>query len=105
MTATGLRSRDPNRRHFACVGAKMALASTRMPSIQIKGVPPEVHRVLRRRAADAGKSLQEYLLALLDEHARRPTLEEVLRRAGERAGGSVSLADAAKGLRAERRSR
>jgi antitoxin FitA len=76
-----------------------------MPSIQIKGVPPEVHRVLRRRAADAGQSLQEYLLALLGEHANRPTLEEVLQRAGERAGGSVPLADAAKVLRAERKSR
>ena len=76
-----------------------------MPSIQIKGVPPEVHRVLRRRAAEAGQSLQEYLLSLLEEHASRPTLEEVLRRAGERAGGSVPLADAAKVLRAERKSR
>jgi antitoxin FitA len=76
-----------------------------MPSIQIKGVAPEVHKVLRRRAADAGQSLQEYLLALLDEHTSRPTLEEVLRRAGERAGGSVPLADAAKVLRAERKSR
>jgi hypothetical protein len=76
-----------------------------MPSVQIKGVPPEVHRVLRRRAAEAGQSLQEYLLALLEEHAGRPTLDEVLRRAGERAGGSVPMADAAKHLRAERESR
>lgn len=76
-----------------------------MPSIQIKGVPPEVHRVLRRRAAEAGQSLQEYLLSLLEGHASRPTLEEVLRRAGERAGGSVPLADSAKVLRAERKAR
>lgn len=39
-----------------------------------------------------GQSLQEYLLAFLDEHASRPTLEEMLRRAGERAGGSVPRA-------------
>jgi plasmid stability protein len=32
-----------------------------MPSVQIKNVPPEMHRVLRLRAA-AGQSLQEYLL-------------------------------------------
>ena len=76
-----------------------------MPSIQIKGVPPGVHRVLRRRAAEAGQSLQEYLLALMEEHASRPTLEEVLRRAGERAGGSVPLADAAKVVGVERNSR
>jgi hypothetical protein len=76
-----------------------------MPSVQIKGVPPEVHRVLRRRAAEAGQSLQEYVLALLEEHASRPTLEEVLRGAGERSGGRVPLADAAKAVRADRGSR
>jgi hypothetical protein len=52
-----------------------------------------------------GQSLQEYLLAFLDEHASRPTLEEVLWRAGERAAGSVPLADAAKVVRTERNSR
>jgi antitoxin FitA len=76
-----------------------------MPSIQIKNVPPDVHRVLRRRAGEAGQSLQEYLLAWLEAEARAPTLEEVLERAGGRAGGSVSLSDAADQLRAERDSR
>jgi plasmid stability protein len=76
-----------------------------MPSVQIKNVPADVHRVLRRRAGDAGQSLQEYLLALLEAEARAPTLEEVLERAGGRAGGSVSLADAAEQLRGERDSR
>src|SRR5438309_995254 len=33
-----------------------------MPSVQIKDVPAEVHATLRRRAATAGQSLQEYLL-------------------------------------------
>ena len=73
-----------------------------MPSVQIKNVPPDVHRVLRRRAAGAGKSLQEYLLSELSEQARRPTLSEVLERAGGRAGGSVPLAGAAEAVRAER---
>lgn len=76
-----------------------------MPSMQIKNVPAEVHRVLRRRAVEAGQSLQslqEYLLALLEEQARSPTLEELLGRAGERAGGSVPLADAADAVRADR---
>jgi antitoxin FitA len=50
-----------------------------MPSIQIKNVPPDVHRTLRRRAAEAGMSLQEYLLADLTERARQPTLEEIFR--------------------------
>lgn len=76
-----------------------------MPSVQIKGVPDEVHAVLRRRAASAHQSLQEYLLARLVEEASRPTLDEVLDRAGGRAGGDVPLDVAAKALRAERAGR
>jgi hypothetical protein len=65
-----------------------------MTSVQVKDVPAEVHAILRRRAADSGKSLQEYLLAKLIAEARQPTLEEVLDRAGGRAGGSVPFATA-----------
>jgi antitoxin FitA len=73
-----------------------------MPSVQIKDVPEETHAVLRRRAAAAHQSLQEYLLAKLIEDASRPTLDEVLGRAGGRAGGNVPLRAAAGQLRAER---
>jgi hypothetical protein len=73
-----------------------------MPSVQVKNVPPDVHRVLRRRAVDAGQSLQEYLLARLVEDARRPTVDEVLARAAGRTGGRMTLADSAATLRAER---
>jgi antitoxin FitA len=73
-----------------------------MPSVQIKNVPPDVHRVLKRRAAEAGMSLQEYLLAELTEQARQPTLDEVLERAGGRSGGSVPLDYAVEAIRAER---
>ncbi len=73
-----------------------------MPSVQIKNVPPEVHRVLRKRAATAGQSLQEYLLAELTRQAEEETLDEVLDRAGGRAGGSVGLAFAAETLKADR---
>ena len=38
-----------------------------MPSIQIKNVPEDVHLELRRRAALAHQSLQEYLLSRLIE--------------------------------------
>jgi antitoxin FitA len=74
-------------------------------SIQVKNVPDDVHRVLRRRAFEAGQSLQEYLLARLTEDAVRPTLDEVLRRAGDRASGSVPLAEAADAIRADRNAR
>lgn len=73
-----------------------------MPSVQIKNVPPKVHRVLRLRAAAAGQSMQEYLLTQLTRQAQEATLEEVLDRAGGRSGGSLGLAFAAETLRDER---
>ena len=73
-----------------------------MPSVQIKNVPPDVHHVLRGRAAAAGQSLQEYLLARLVEQAREATLDEVLARAGGRSGGSVPLAFAVDAVRSDR---
>jgi hypothetical protein len=73
-----------------------------MPSVQIKDVPEQTHAVLRQRAAAAHQSLQEYLRARLIEEASQPTLDEVLDRAGGRAGGSVPLEDAVAALRADR---
>ena len=73
-----------------------------MPSIQIKNVPPDVHRVLRRRAAEAGMSLQEYLLAELTQQARQPTLEEVLADAGSQTGGRLSFDEAVRFIREDR---
>jgi len=73
-----------------------------VPSIQVKDVPPEVHATLRRRAAAAGQSLQEYVRQRLAEDARTPTLQEVLERAGGRAGGHVPLRAAVKSVRADR---
>jgi antitoxin FitA len=73
-----------------------------MPNIQVKDVPDDVHRILRSRAAAAGQSLQEYLLARLTREARRPTLEEVIQRMGQRSGGSLTPRQAAAILREDR---
>lgn len=73
-----------------------------MPSVQIKDVPEQTHAVLRRRAAEAHQSLQEYLRSRLIEEASRPTVDEVLARAGSRAGGSVTFDEASAALRDER---
>jgi plasmid stability protein len=73
-----------------------------MPSVQIKDVPEDVHAILRRRAAAAGQSLQEYLLTQVSEQARTPTLDEVLDRAGGRAGGRLRAGDAVRTIRRER---
>ncbi|MGI8949341.1 MAG: FitA-like ribbon-helix-helix domain-containing protein [Ornithinimicrobium sp.] len=73
-----------------------------MPSIQIKDVPERTHAVLRQRAAAAHQSLQEYLRSRLVEEAGQPTLDEVLDRAGSRAGGSATMASAVTMLRSDR---
>lgn len=70
--------------------------------MQIKNVPDDVHHTLRRRAAVAGQSLQEYLLSRLTEEARQDTLEDVLDRAGGRAGGRVGFSTAIQTLRSDR---
>jgi hypothetical protein len=76
-----------------------------MPSVQIKDVPAETHAVLRRRAALAHQSLQEYLRSRLIEEARHPTLEEVLDEAGRQSGGHFTFQDAVDAVRADRDSR
>jgi plasmid stability protein len=73
-----------------------------VPSVQVKNVPSETHAVLRQRAAAAGQSLQEYLRQRLIEEAATPTVEEILARAGGRAGGSVPFAEAVAALREDR---
>jgi plasmid stability protein len=76
-----------------------------MPTVQIKDVPADVHRILRQRAATRGQSQQEYLLALLTQHARTLTVEEIVDRAAQRSGGNVTMASAVEAIRADRDSR
>jgi hypothetical protein len=73
-----------------------------MPSVQIKSVPEDVHAEVRRRAEMAGKSLQEYLLGRLVEEARRPSLDDLLDRAGRHKGGHVSFRFASEAVREDR---
>jgi len=48
-----------------------------MTTLQVRGVPEELSRVLKHRAAAAGMSLSEYVLQELKRLARTPTLAEV----------------------------
>ncbi len=48
--------------------------------IQIRNVPDALHRKLKARAAVAGKSLSDYLLAEIERIAALPTREEMLAR-------------------------
>ena len=75
-----------------------------MPSIQIKNVPAETHAVLRRRAAEAGQSLQEYLRLKLVSEAAHPTAAEIFARS-EGLRGDVPLDVATALVRADRDSR
>lgn len=47
-----------------------------MGHIQIRNVPDDVHRKLKARAAEAGMTLSDYLLAEVRQLAELPTLEE-----------------------------
>ena len=46
--------------------------------VQIKGVPEEVHRALKARAALRGQTLSDYLRGELERLAARPTPDELL---------------------------
>src|SRR5438128_1665668 len=48
--------------------------------IQIRNVPAALHRKLKPRAALAGMSLSDYLLAQIRSIAARPTMEEMIAR-------------------------
>lgn len=73
--------------------------------MQIKHVPDDVHAVIRRRAAIANQSIQEYLLTHLTEFARNPTLEEVFDRIEHQTGGGLTLDFVVEAQRADRDSR
>jgi plasmid stability protein len=48
--------------------------------IQVRNVPEPLHRILVVRAAQAGMSLSDYLLAELRRVGQRPTIEELRQR-------------------------
>lgn len=72
--------------------------------VQIRNVPEALHRELKARAARAGMSLSDYLLAILRRAAERATPDEMRARLAGRAPvtPSTSPADA---VRAERDAR
>lgn len=49
-----------------------------MATIQIRNVPESVHRIYQVRAAEAGMSLQEYLLRELEQSAALRTPAELV---------------------------
>jgi plasmid stability protein len=62
--------------------------------IQIRHVPEDVHRTLKARAAEAGQSLSEYLLAELSRLAGKPTLKELWARIDAREPVEIEVSSA-----------
>ena len=72
--------------------------------IQIRNVPDALHRKLKARAAEAGLSLSDYLLADLRKSAERPTPDELKARLSTRTAVSPPISPA-RAVRAERDAR
>ncbi|MBV9026305.1 MAG: antitoxin [Streptomycetaceae bacterium] len=64
-----------------------------MATVQIRNLKDEAYAILRRRAEESGRSLQEYLRIRLEEEAAQPTIEEVLAEARASLSSSVSMED------------
>lgn len=62
-------------------------------SVTVRHVPDKVRDVLASRAAQQGRSLQEFLLGEMTRMAARPTVAEVVSRARTRAEASASPID------------
>jgi plasmid stability protein len=72
--------------------------------IQLRNVPDALHRGLKARAALAGMSLSDYLLAEIKEIAEKPTLAELRERLRQREPVSAQI-DSARLVREEREGR
>jgi plasmid stability protein len=71
--------------------------------VQIRNVPDTLHRTLKVRAAQAGQTLSDYLLAELERLAARPTRDEMLARIHRRTRVALKT-PAAEVIREERES-
>jgi plasmid stability protein len=71
--------------------------------VQIRNMPDEMHRTLKVRAANEGKSLSDYILGELRKSAEVPTMAEMLERIRNRA--PVQEFSSEEAVRAERDAR
>jgi len=90
--------------HFFDMWITCKYAYNMSKMIQLRNVPDVLHRLLKARAAMAGMSLSDYLLAEIKGIAERPTLAELQQRLHKRKPISVEF-DSASLVRDERESR
>jgi|RhiMethySRZTD1v2_1073278.scaffolds.fasta_scaffold98026_3 hypothetical protein len=76
-----------------------------MKHLQVRDVPEQVHAELARQAAEAGMSLNRFMLAEFERIARRGRNAEVFRAAAARPGGRVTGEEIVEALRAGREER
>jgi plasmid stability protein len=69
--------------------------------IRVRNVPDAVHRTLKARAARAGMSLSDYVLAEIREIAEHPTINEMRKRLRRREPVVLSI-PAARVIREQR---
>jgi len=72
--------------------------------IQVRNVPDAVHRALKVRAAEQGRSLSDYLLEELEQVALRPTRAEAVQRLAAREPAGLRRGEAARAVRSARQS-
>jgi hypothetical protein len=74
-----------------------------MTNVQVRDVPDDVLAALRTEARDAGRSLQQHLLAVLAEHTARTRRQTLFAQLDAVLGDEpVLTVDAAQAVRAER---
>ncbi|MCH5676224.1 FitA-like ribbon-helix-helix domain-containing protein [Streptomyces gilvus] len=71
----------------------------------VRDVPDDIARAIKIRAAEAGQSLQGYLLGLILREASKPSLAEMAARAERYASDQVDHADVIAALDEGRRGR
>jgi plasmid stability protein len=91
---------------YMCFTCKYAIhmPSSKKKMIQLRNVPDSLHRSLKARAAMAGMSLSDYLIAEIKEIAERPTLGELRDRLRTRKAVTLPF-DSARLVREEREAR
>ncbi|MEU4119499.1 antitoxin [Kitasatospora sp. NPDC028055] len=64
-----------------------------MTALTIRDVPDDQIQTLKVRAAQAGKSLQAFMLDLIAREASKPTMAEMMERLNRETTADVSAAD------------
>jgi antitoxin FitA len=68
--------------------------------IQIRNVPDDLHRDLKKRAALAGMSMSDYIKRELDRKSRKSTIKEIgARSRGRREGSTMTTQDVVDAIR------